>query len=323
MRIDPGPRDIGKLIDDAILLYRQNLRTILLTALLIVFPMALLWGLASSSYYSFLFSPEFIDPAAAGDVSTTFLVWTLVLQALIYIAVPLRFAANSFMSSALFKASPELMAGGHPGTKTFMRGGLTRWLNLIAVLVVVTVLVYTLAFLVYLVTIPMLIPFFLAGSVAPWLILVGIVLWLLVVGLGYVYIQVRFSVAGPAVVSEDGNIFTAIRRTWQLTRGRVWRTSLFYLGVWRLASALKGALYAPAAFLLADVFNSALQSPEAFVPDVPIWITVALGVFAALAESIVIPFDRLCWSQLYVDLRARGEGMDLVVRARELAGSET
>ena len=43
---------------------------------------------------------------------------------------------------------------------------------------------------------------------------------------------------------------------------------------------------------------------------------------AAMAETIVIPFDRLCWSQLYVDLRARGEGMDLVVRARELAGSE-
>jgi hypothetical protein len=322
VRIDPRPRDVGRLLDDALVLYRENLRSILIVALVVIFPVSLLWGLASSTYYSFIFTPEFFEPAPAAEAPDAAFVWMLVLQALIYLVVPIRWAANSFVSSTLFTASPELMAGAHPGVRSLAKTGLRRWLSVAAVLLMVGFIVGAVGLVAYIAALFLLIPLALVATAAPWLVLVGFALGVLGFSAIFLYVRARLAVAAPAAAAETGNPIAAMGRTWTLTRGRVWRTILFFLGVWMLSSALRTALYALGAALLVQPFTQALQSPEAFNPQVPLGVTVALGVLLALAETVVVPFDRLCYSQLYVDLRARGEGMDLMVRARELAGSD-
>jgi hypothetical protein len=44
------------------------------------------------------------------------------------------------------------------------------------------------------------------------------------------------------------------------------------------------------------------------------------GALTALATAIAYPFGMFAWFCLYLDLRARREGMDIVARAADLEG---
>jgi hypothetical protein len=85
-----------------------------------------------------------------------------------------------------------------------------------------------------------------------------------------------------------------------------------------LATAFQGAIGSPAAF---GQLIPALRSgdPVSQLVDVPIWWRVIEGLSLGSAMALTAPFSALALFHLYLDLRARKEGMDLVVQAREIA----
>ena len=130
---------------------------------------------------------------------------------------------------------------------------------------------------------------------------------------------ISLSVAGEVSVVEQASLPTALSRSWALTQRSWWRIIGFAMLLGTLATLLQAAVSAPA---LIRQFVLSVSDPMAIIqPASPFWMTVE-GVFAALAVALVFPFSQLAWFCLYLDLRARREGMDLVARATDLAGDE-
>jgi hypothetical protein len=327
VRIDPAPRDIGRLVDDALLLYRANFKTLILSSLAVLFPVLLLAGVAGGAYYSsFLeyFAADLVSVAGGSYAQPPEAVGVmLAFQALLYLTVPLRFIALVWISSSVFRSTPDLMADGRPGIKDFLAAGRHRALQL----GLVQLLVYLISQAAYaVVAVGLVLAAFvalalLAGAGVLGALLAVILLALLGLAAFALYMLAlsRFQVWGPAVVLEPQGVGGSLSRSMSLTRGMAWRTVWYWMTVWMVGYAFRAAVYAPALVLFTNAVLPFIQEPGAATLAVPLWVTMALGVSAAVAEAFVVPFERACWSQYYLDLRSRSEGMDLVIRAREAA----
>jgi hypothetical protein len=62
-----------------------------------------------------------------------------------------------------------------------------------------------------------------------------------------------------------------------------------------------------------------LSSPDAARQTFSLGWTVFDGLMQGAAITLVLPFTELVTLLFYLDLRSRNEGMDLLIRARELA----
>jgi hypothetical protein len=82
--------------------------------------------------------------------------------------------------------------------------------------------------------------------------------------------------------------------------------------MWVFSVALETLVDSPV--LIRQLIASIDRSDALFAELSVGWKTLE-GVFTALAVSFVYPFVQLSWFHYYLDLRARREGMDLVVAA--------
>jgi hypothetical protein len=124
------------------------------------------------------------------------------------------------------------------------------------------------------------------------------------------------AVSVPVAAVEEPGVINALKRSFALVRGNFWRVVLVYLGMLVLSSQIEGALASP--ILVRDAVI-ALQNPTTVVTQLPVAWKVAEGALQAAAAVLVLPFIELTWFCCYLDLRARNEGLDLLVRAQELA----
>lgn len=281
MRQDLSPKGIGRIIDDAFELYRANFATIALGSAIVLFPVGLLIAISQVFYTRGLLAvvPAIIDGSQQVDELSRLQVWASVSN----LVAPLLLGARLFVTSAVLAAAPTMRAGGRLSVREFLRGGLARW---------------------------------------GWVVLVALLISL-VTSFGYaflivpgVYLWARLSVARVVCVVERPPFEKTFTRAWSLTSGRVWRTVLFAVGLGLLTVVLESAVDAPA--VLRQIFSS-VTNPEAVFSELSIGWKVVEGVLSATALSLVYPFAELAWFFYYLDLRARREGMDLVVRASELA----
>lgn len=151
------------------------------------------------------------------------------------------------------------------------------------------------------------------------LVVVPLVIAALVV---MVWVGIKLVVAPAALMLEGTGPWTSIRRSWLLTRGNWWRTFGIVLLTAVIVSIIASVISTPLTFAVSLVIgfsSSASATPEA-LDSLPI--LAATQAVAALFAAIGYAFQAGVTSLLYVDLRIRREGFDVVLmREHEQSGS--
>lgn len=150
------------------------------------------------------------------------------------------------------------------------------------------------------------------GSVLGLTVLVGLVtvLGLVACIVGVLVPMTFLSIAMPVLLVEGLGVTDAMGRSWRLVRGTAWRV----LGIVLLSA------------LLAFAFQAALSAPIAviFFVDVSTAVEQIInGVVSMISTVLVVPFSAALTMALYVDLRVRKEGFDLVLWSQRLGNAPT
>ena len=143
--------------------------------------------------------------------------------------------------------------------------------------------------------------FTVTGLLAALLCVAPLVLW--------VWVFVGWIIVTPAMFIENISLGAAMRRSWQLVRGRWWRTFLvlfLMLIVWYVARLALDAFLQLGQFLLAIVLS----------PFIVAGVTLA---GAELVSALVSPVLQILIVLVYFDLRVRREALDLFQMAYRLA----
>ena len=128
---------------------------------------------------------------------------------------------------------------------------------------------------------------------------------LLLCCIGVIVPMAWFAVAMPALLLEGIGAGDAMGRSKRLVDGMFWRV----LGIVLLGT------------ILASVFQSMLSAPLVAIlfADVDQWVEqLANGVVQIFTTTLVTPFTAALTTALYVDLRVRKEGFDLMLWAQRL-----
>jgi hypothetical protein len=277
-----------RVLDQAFELYRANFKTVVLGTAIVLFPMALLMSLAQVFYYRGLLelfaetivqgAQGGVDPFTSPDEMLGLSMSSVAVQAV----GPLYWAARAYIATCVFSAGPRMLAGERLELREFLTPGLIRviWVAVAWLLVGLMAQVGLLL-----------------------LIVPGIIVW------------VSLSVAAPASVIEELSAPAAITRSWRLTQRSWWRIIGFWMLLATLVLFLEAAVHSPT--VIRQLVLSVSDPMAVFQPTSTLWKTFE-GVLTALATSIAYPFGVFAWFCLYIDLRARREGMDIVARAMDM-----
>lgn len=126
-----------------------------------------------------------------------------------------------------------------------------------------------------------------------------------------VVLAAKYAVAIPALVVEGLNARNGVRRSWALTKGRLWPTAVVLT-----ATTLLTLLVAQAPSLVLTTLSSALLGSALLGggPDVA-WLAGLQIVLVQVGLAITLPLQYLVPVVLYYDLRIRNEGYDLEQQA--------
>jgi len=148
-----------------------------------------------------------------------------------------------------------------------------------------------------------------AGVGVVLLLVCGYVLALILVMLPTVYLSARWVVAVPALVNEEGSARAALRRSWALTQGSVWRAVGYTVLLW-----LIGALVVSFPVGVFQQFLVIVLAPRALG-----WATSVSTAVGSLFSVLWVPFNAGALVLLYYDLRVRKESYDLELRIDQMA----
>jgi hypothetical protein len=270
------------LLDDAITLVTSNWRTLVPVTAVVVLPAAAAYSVVASFYIRSVF--DLGSLASGGTVSglstadTTVLVTALIMQGLGLLYA----AAKAAFDGALYASSSELLEHRRVRLKTALRAALKAFLPIVLVELIV--------------------------SVTSWM--AGVVS----LGIGAVVLGTLWSVAYPAVVLEGG-IGPALSHSFNLVKRHFWRVLLITIAIGLLGAQFEAAFAAPT--IVREIVTG-VQSPADLLGQIAWGWKVFDGLAQGIAIALVLPFTTSATLLNYLDLRARDEGMDLVVRARAL-----
>jgi hypothetical protein len=290
---DYSPRGIGKLIDDAIALYRAEFRTIAVPAAYLLLPLALVSGVAQVFYFRATFgtmslSPDAPEAASLGELYRIMAAYAVTMTALMGFGV-----AALYFASAVWNAAPALLTREPVAPGAFLRGGRARfgWVFLASIVVY---LVYT------------------VGVTASF---AGMFLFVLP-GIAIIVLTlvalVHLSMAMPIVVLEHGSIDGSLRRSVALVRGNGWRTVRFWVATSIVIYALQAGIGSFGSI------GSAVSATRNAAFSIPLVWQVVAGVVQGVGQALAQPLLYIAWMLFYLDLRARNEGVDLLMRAQAL-----
>ena len=140
-------------------------------------------------------------------------------------------------------------------------------------------------------------------------VLVALALTVLVF-IAAVFLIVRLSLAPAALMLENTGVVEGIGRSWALTRGSFWRV----LGILVLAGLITGIVNGMLSFGLGLIFGVVALGLPAAQPLV----TALTMLLTSVLSALVLPFTAAVTALTYIDLRMRGEGLD--VELRQAAG---
>ena len=319
MKHDFGPRRVGELLDDSISLVRANWKTVLGVSAVVLLPIGSAYSVVASFYlrgFLELFGSGIRTVTSGGtppQPGQDLLLTAVLLQALSLLYV----LAKAMFDSTLFSSSAHLLERRRVPLKEALRGGVKAVVPLVVVQIIAGLASGGVALAVGLVL----------GIVATVLILllpaVGVVG---VVGIGVAYLagiiayattMVMLAVAYPIVVIEGG-IGSALGRSFRLVRRHFWRVLLILAAIALVGGQFESALAAPT---LIREFIVGVTQPSALLGQIAWGWKVFDGLMQGIAIAVVVPFTSAAVLLTYLDLRARDEGMDLLVRARELTAA--
>jgi len=137
-----------------------------------------------------------------------------------------------------------------------------------------------------------------------------------------VWVSVKLVVAPAALMLEGCGPWASIRRSWQLTRGNWWRAFGIVVLTSLIVSIITSVISAPLSFAVTLFFGfstSASATPDA-LDSLPV--LAATQAITALFTAVGYAFQAGVTSLLYVDLRIRREGFDVVLmRDHEQTGA--
>jgi hypothetical protein len=133
-----------------------------------------------------------------------------------------------------------------------------------------------------------------------------------------IWFAIMFRMAGPAVVLEREGPARALARSWRLVRGSFWRVFGITLLAGLIVLVTAGVLQIPFGLLAAMAGGGNSLLPSTGGNAAGILISAVGGV---VAGAVARPISAGVAVLLYVDLRMRREGLDLVLQTA--AGSDT
>jgi hypothetical protein len=125
----------------------------------------------------------------------------------------------------------------------------------------------------------------------------------------------------PVIVLENPGGVEAMRRSWNLMRGRRWQLLICSVVMGVIASILVGipvALFAMVAGVWVAVSASSLTTPGG-----PLVIQVGQVVFQALGETLFLAISYIIMTRFYFDARVRKEALDLELRLDQRLATAT
>lgn len=132
------------------------------------------------------------------------------------------------------------------------------------------------------------------------------------------WVYVRWSLAGPAVVLERQGLRAGLRRSRVLVAGSWWRVLGILLLATVIAYTVAGVVQLPfvaVGLITSGVFSSAASDTG----DLPLTALVLTQVGSGIARMLITPFLAAVVSLLYVDRRMRAEGLDVSLAAAAAA----
>ena len=262
------PLAVGEVLDVAIKITFRHARTLFLLVLVVVAPTQVLVTAIDLSLTEGVVTDIESDSVPSVDDISTFVGG-------ITLIVLLLVLSSTLATGAAFKAVVDAYLGARPDWRASL-GFAVRRLHSLVWISILTYLLATLALVA--------------------LIVPGI--WL----------YISWSVAVPALMTEDVRGLAALRRSFRLVRDRWWPTFLIVV----------------LGFLLAGVVSAivgGLVGALAFAADSEVAEFIVNVLANVLSGGISTPFTAAFITVLYVDLRVRKEGFDLQLLAERLGGS--
>ncbi len=169
------------------------------------------------------------------------------------------------------------------------------------------------------------------AHLAPLAILIGVLGGIAAIVAG-IWFQVRLSLTAPAVVLEQLGPWVAITRSWQLVKGSVLRMFGIYL-LTGLIVLVAGAILRIPFAIISAIVNAAghagTSSPfglAGLAAGATVGSLIIGAIGSIVAGSITRPISAGVTVLLYIDLRMRREGLDLVLQNaaqnQQLSGDE-
>lgn len=312
MRHDFTPRRIGEILDDAILLVRSNFRTIGPVTAVAVLPVAAAYSVVVSFYIRTIFEVVGRDFASAAAGSSTAPDLTFVLLAALMQGLGLLYmGARTILEGTVYSNSAQLLERRPVPLKEALRGGMRSFVYILVLQFIAAAvsggIVFVIAMVLVVISIALVVADPVLGGVA-----LGVSYAVALIAAGVV--TVLLSLAAPIVVIEGG-IGNAVKRSVSLVRRHFWRMLLILLAAGLLVAQFESALAAPT--IVREIVTG-VQSPAALFREIAWGWKAFDGLVQGIAIAVVLPFSASVTLLAYLDLRARDEGMDLLIRAREL-----
>jgi hypothetical protein len=287
----PAPLGLGGVMESTFKIYGRNLGTFALIVAIVTIPLMLLQVLVLQAFLS----PE-LELLFSGAVSQTDLDFIRrsierdlpMLGAAGLVVGVISLFVSSLVSAAITRGVLDAFRGSRGRTGELLRVGFRRMPS-VAWIVFLTVLILLVA------AIPIVFLLALIGQATNERAIVVILGILIAIPLLLLYTRYLF---GPAaLIAEDQRGTRALRRSWQLTRGRTWPilgTFILFLLISIVPNILVGLPFQ----LIAQEQTTVGM----------FWLFVTLG--GAATSIVILPFTTAAIVHLYIDARARKEGLD-------------
>lgn len=327
-----GPLSLGDLLDRTFRLYRARFGLFVRTAALFLVPMLIVTGLLTGASSADSFA--LLAGMMTGDVSTqpTSGAGT---EGWVFLLSILSLLVNGFVVLVLTRQSIDALHGEEqPMSQSLLTGWQRLWTYIRMIIwqglvyfAVTTGLLLVLGILFFLIIaaatvvglsldLDSLLNFdspagIVAAIGAGILLFCGYILAVILVMLPTIYYSSRWIVALPVLLDGEWRAREALRRSWALTEGHLWRAVGY-----SVLLALLSFFVASLPVIVAQLATTAL-----FMAD-QMFLAVALSTTVSAIFSILwVPFNSSALVLLYYDLRVRKESYDLDLRIDQMAAA--
>lgn len=315
----PGPLRLGDLLDRAFRLYRARLWSLLLTAAALLVPAGVLSGLLTGQTLTSIMDIAQATGARRSAPADQLAVQMLGLSGVVLLSSLLAGLAAAWATLALAHQSIAGLHGERPTPGESLRIGLGRLPGFIGLglLQVLAIVVAMLIVLIPVILLVVLATMSLGGSSTPrgaaavgmGLLMFGaFLLAFILLLIPVLYLSARWIAAMPVLVAERLGPIQALRRSWSLTRGQVWRCIGYLLLLGLLGIVLVSV---PSALLQQSV--AAILGPRAL--GLSTGLSTGIG---QIVNVLWLPLHTAATILLYYDLRVRRESYDLALRIGQM-----